>query len=288
MKFDVAKVWPHPVLRPPGHGDDYPDADFEVDIDVSLTNGSTTVKADVVFQLSEPDMCSLIEGGNADYVLLVKASRTHFRRAIASGGKSEICELFPVGALAGRVSFSPFVICRKRLVSYRSRSWHSDFGDRTYCIHPGAVLAEDVPKEYWVDTADERPLGSIFGHKERADVDTGYWKVEFGRKRIWIVMSGNDSARYRDARARINDTAHAQYLMNGLYLPALVSVLKAVDDDIDAYHDSRWFASLNNRLEAVGCAKLGSENADRLVDAQRVLEAPVFKMPLFHDTGEQD
>lgn len=287
MKFDLAKVWPHPVLRPPSYGNDYPDAEFEVDIDVSLTKDGTTVKTDVVFRLSEPDMSSLIEQGSADYVLLVKASRTQFREAIAAKGQSKICRVFRAGTLSGRVSLSPFVICREGLTSFRSNSWHDDFGDRTYCIPPGAVLAEDVPKDYWVDTADERPLGSIFGHKDRADIENGYWKVELGRKRIWIVMSPGDSARYCDARDKINETTRAQYLMSGLYLPALMDVLKTVDDDVAHFQDFRWFASLNKRLEDVGCSALGSKDADRLVDAQKVLEAPMFKMPLFQDASRE-
>ena len=68
--------------------------------------------------------------------------------------------------------------------------------------------------------------------------------------------------------------------MNGLYLPALMAVLNEVNQNPDDYNEFRWFASLDQRLQAVGCSQLGSQNADRLIDAQRILDMPFAKMPL--------
>jgi len=79
MRFDAGKAWPHPVLRPRSYGDDYPHAEFEVEIEIKRIKGSTAIEVAAEFQLSDPDLRRLVDEGAAHYVLLIKASQTHFR-----------------------------------------------------------------------------------------------------------------------------------------------------------------------------------------------------------------
>ena len=279
MRFDPSKAWPHPVLRPPQYGDDYPHAEFEVEIEVRRVQSSTAVEVVIEFELSDPDLFHLIEEGLAQYVLLIKASKTHFRDLIESNERA-IQKVFPAGDLSGRVEFSPFVVATGELTGFRAAGWHSDFSGRTFDIGAGSVLAEDVPKDYWVDTADEAPLGSIFGHRTQPSMANGRWQCELADDRIWIEMSDADSRKYDLARNQVNHKPEGQYLMNGLYLPALVTVLNEVDRSADEYRDYRWFTFLDQRLQEVGCSPLGTINSDRLTDAQKVLDSPFPKMPI--------
>ena len=279
MRFDPGKAWPHPVLRPPSYGDDYPHAEFEVEIEVERTQGSTSVEVTAEFELSDPDLLRLVVDGAARYVLLIKASRTHFREMISSG-EPQVERLFSGGGLFGHVEFAPFLVCTRELSNFRAEGWHRDFAGRTFDISSGSVLAEDVPKDYWVDTADEAPLGSIFGHKHRPDVPNGCWELELAEDRVWIVMSESDTELYTQARNCANKRPEGQYLMNGLYLPALISVLNEVDRHVEDYSEYRWFASLDHRLQAVECRQLGTPNANRWTDAQRILDMPFTKMPI--------
>ena len=279
MRFDPGKAWPHPVLRPPSYGDDYPHAEFEVEIEVERAQGSTSVRVTAEFELRDPDLLRLVVDGAARYVLLIKASRTHFREMISSG-KPRVERLFSGGDLSGRVEFAPFLACARELSNFRAEGWHRDFAGRTFDISSGSVLAEDVPKDYWVDTADEAPLGSIFGHKPRPDVPSGRWELELAEDRVWIVMSESDTELYTAARNGANNRPEGQYLMNGLYLPALIAVLNEVDRNVEDYSEYRWFASLDHRLQAVECRQLGTPNANRWTDAQRILDMPFTKMPI--------
>ena len=231
------------------------------------------------FELSEPSLLRLVEDDKAQYGLLVKVPKTHGRRLLRSR-KRNIREGFSAGELSGRVEFLPFLVCTQLLVRFRSDGWHTDFTERSFDIAAGAVLAEDVPKHYWIDTADEAPLGSIFGHKRRSDLPDGRWLYELAEDRVWIVMSNADAAKYEGARKRANNQPEGQYLMNGLYLPALVAVLNDVDRNTSDYSSYRWFASLDHRLEDAGCQHLGSENSNRLIDAQKLLDSPFSRMPL--------
>ena len=279
MKFDPGKAWPHPVLRPPSYGDDYPQAEFEVEIEVKRVRGSTAVEVYVEFELSDTSLLRLVDQDKARFVLLVKAPKTHFRRLLESN-KPNVKLSFSAGELSGRVEFAPFLVCTQALGGFRADGWHPDFSSRTFDIPIGAVLAEDVSQDYWIDTADEAPLGSIFGHKRRSDLPGGRWEYELSEDRVWIVMSNADATRYEVARERANHQPEGQYLMNGLYLPALVAVLNEIDQNADDYRDRRWFASLDQRLEAVGCRHLGDASSNRLIDAQKVLDSPFPRMPM--------
>ena len=152
----------------------------------------------------------------------------------------------------------------------------------------GSVLAEDIPKDYWVDTADEAPLGSIFGHRSSPDVLDGRWELVLAEDRVWIVMSESDTELYRAARNRADNRHESQYLMNGLYLPALIAVLNEVDQNVGEYSEYRWYASLDQRLQAVNCRQLGASDATRATDAQRILDMPFTKMPIIANAESED
>ena len=219
--------------------------------------------------------------------MLIKASRTHFREMLSSG-EPRIERFFSAGDLSGRVEFAPFLVSTRELPNFHAERWHPDFGERTFDISAGSVLAEDAPKDYWIDTADEAPLGSIFGHKPRSGVPSGHWELELAEDRIWILMSDSDAKLYTSARNRANNRPEGQYLMNGLYLPALIAVLNEVDQNTGEYSEFRWFTSLDQRLQAVECKPLGSPGANRWTDAQRILDIPFTKMPIVAEAESDD
>lgn len=279
MRFDPGKAWPHPVLRPSTYGDDYPRAEFEVEIEVKRVQGSTAIEVLADFELSDPSLLQLVKHSKAQFVLLIKAPKTHFRQLVRAE-QQRIRQSYSTGELSGRVEFLPFLVCTQNLSSFRADGWHTDFDGRAFDIAAGAVLAEDVSKEYWIDTADEAPLGSIFGHKCRSNISDGRWEYELEEDRVWIVMSNADGVLYEAARENANNQPDGQYLMNGIYLPALVAILNEVDGNVDDYSHCRWFASLDQRLEAVKCSPLGNAGANRLLDAQALLDFPFPRMPI--------
>ena len=81
MRFDPHKVWPHPVLRRTLNNDDYPQAEFQVEIVIERSPNSTQATITVTFDLSEPDLLDLVASGSAEYVVLVKSTQTQFRGA---------------------------------------------------------------------------------------------------------------------------------------------------------------------------------------------------------------
>lgn len=280
MRFDSGKIWPHPVLRPSQYGDDYPFSGFEVDIEVRRTAKSTAVDLEAMFILSDPDLLNLVKDGFALYVLLIRSSKTHFRSVIKSKSE-EIKSSFSAGELSGRVEFTPLLVCVKDILGFHADGWHDDFAGYSFDIKSGMILAEDESKDYWIDKAEETPIGSIFQCISSADIPSGYWQCNLEGNRIKIMLSEYDYSRFDLARSRVHNRLEGQYLMNGLYLPVLIWVLAESDRNNSDYEEYRWFSSLNDRLQKVGCKALGGEDSsDRSVDAQKIFEYPFVKMPM--------
>ena len=281
MTFDPQKLYPYPVLRP--QSEDYPLAEFQVTMKVERVEQTTALTVEAEFMLSDPDLLSLVEQDRACYVLQIRAPQTYFRSALYDT-KSHITKDFSQGLIAGRTEFSPYLVATDHIREFRASGWHSDYAEMSFGIEPGMVLAVDQHEEYTIDTAEEAPLGSIFQLFENSRLSGDLWRIDHGSDRVTIEMSPQDHARFTAARESVNNRPDAAYIMNSVYLPALIWVLQEGDNDSEEFNDKRWFRSLNARLESRNLPKIG-EKSNRLVDAQTLLEYPFAKLPLL---AEQD
>ncbi len=277
MKLDPGKAFPHPVLRGGGVSSDYPKAEFQVSINLARIEGTTRLYLKAEFELSDNDLKQLVTERKAAYVLLIKAPKTHFRQRLQSW-EEKLTEEFEAGRIAGRTEILPFLVCAEDLVDFRASGWNKAYGGRRFDIEAGSVLAQDEQKDYWIDRADEAPIGSIFEIGGTKDVEEGCWRCELDSERVVIRMSGADYERFEAARSRLDGTVEAEYLMSGLYLPVLIHVLHQADRANGEYLERRWFASLNARLQKLGLRQLGADNEDRSLDAQSLLEKPFDRL----------
>lgn len=282
MKWDPGKAFPHPVLRPtPGGQGDYPRAEFETTIEATRTTGALDVEVSADFVLSDPDLGRLLGRGDAKCFLLVEASTTRFRR-LPGAESDRLRERFHAGDLKGRVEFRPFLICMRKLVGFKAGGWHPDCGDRSFHLYPGDVLAQDEPLAYWIDTEDEKPIGSIFKHTASNRQPDGMWTCDLSGNQIAIRMSVRDHGRFEEARRQL-ETDDASTLINSIYLPALVHVLSEADRSEDEHADRRWYSTLDGKLADHDCPRLGKDAQDRLADAQKLLKSPLSQLSRFKD-----
>ena len=273
MKYDPGKAYLYPVLRPGGVDRDYPRAEFESELTVERIKGATAVKASATFELSEPKLLALVKEGSAGYVLLVRAVASHHRSAHRSFEPS-ITSQFRDGELSGRTEVRGLLVAFRNIPGFHTDGWHSDYGGHSFDISAGSVLAEDEPKDYWIDNAEEAAIGSIFEVAEDKGISNGRWRCALHTQKVRLQMSSDDYRRFGIVRKRVNGMPEAAYVMNGMYLPALVYVLQQADIEESSYSSYRWYRSLNARLQECGCEQLGKSQADRLADAQRLLEEP--------------
>lgn len=280
MKWEETKSWPYPVLRP--NSGDYQKAAFEVTVEVTRLPDTTAVEVDAEFALGDAELGGLLERGEAEYLLLVRCSTTHYRGEFRSH-EPHIRQQFENGILAGRVEFAPFVVASDDLQSFRSTRWHSDYDAVTPQFNAGSVLAIDRPYTCWIDTADEEPVTSMF-RVAKGNVPAGQWRCKPEEEHVALELSDGDYELLKDARSRIGNTSELAYLINGIYLPALIWLLCEVDASSDGgdFSDMRWYSALESALERNQCEPPGATGANRAVDAQALLDNPFRHMPVLH------
>ena len=274
MKYDPGKSFPYPVLRP--RSTDYQKVEFQVTCNIERVEGGTEISIVAEFNLSDPDLISEVKFKRAQYVLLVRCQSTYFRREIRSGS-NQFRHSFKNGILAGRTEISPFLTCKSRLSKFHARNWHDDYRGLSFDLEEGSVLALDYPYVFWIDRADEGPIGSIFELRLIRDMEDGKWNCDPDADRVQLQLSESDFRTFCDARGRVQNSPRATFIMNGVYLPALAWLLNEADEGQSIYSERRWYSSLETRLAACDCKPLG-KGTNRLRDTQVLLERPFSKL----------
>ncbi len=272
MKFSISKSYPHPVLRV--RSSDYIDAEFRMDFSIERLKTTTAIKVNVQFILTDPYLLQLVSSGSAKYLLLIRCVDTFFREAICER-VPKIQKLFSNGQLAGRTEFSPFLVTKEKITEFRSPKWNSDYDGLSFDPEPGVVLAVAPPETYWIDTADEAHVGSIFKLLPSNEIDNGYWECLLESDQIMLKISKGNFNQFLQVRDHLLSKNELEFIMNGVYLPALIWVLTEADNNFkeNDYERWRWFSSLNHKLEELKLPQFG-KSSDRIVDAQKLLNAP--------------
>ena len=284
MKYVSTKTWPWPVLR--HDSNDYRRCEFQVEVTPRMVEGSTSVRFEADFDLSDRAILREIAKHRACYALLISCSSTHYRQHKESY-EPHIDWPLGNGTLADRVEVTPFVLATTEIADFVSQNWHSDYDGMSFSLDAGAVLAMEPPCAYWVQTGDENPARTVFKTEEDDKQCPNEWTCDLNGEYVVLRFNPEDYTRFRRARATAVADGTAEYIMNGVYLPALVCVLSEVDRDRDSYSEFRWFSALEDALARSGCRPIGSgEDLKRGIDAQKILDAPFGRMPLLTDNRE--
>ena len=286
MKFVKSKSWPWPVLRPYSH--DYPRSEFQSYVDLDTIEDSTQLRVKADFYLGDRNLRDLIEKERARYALLISCSITHFRNYLESA-TSSIEWYAENGWLAGRIEITPFIVAHRPIDNFRASNWHEDYADRAFAVEPGSVLAIDQPSVHWVESANETPISSIFQTAPDQSIVRGMWKCDLHRDPdfVTLLLHPDDYGLFQDARRQANRMQTSMYIMNGIYLPALTWLLVEADRaGEDELGERRWFDALNSALSRAECLDIGAEDADRVHDAQSILQRPFGKLPLLYGTEQ--
>lgn len=258
-----AVTFPHPVV---GLGDDVagelrcnaPQLDFGVD--------NTTLSVDG-FEMTNPTIAEFIRQEVAAFTVRVSCGATYYRESITSQGPS-LQHILPSARLNGEVEIQVRVCARKKIDSYRPEGLHPDYGERTFVLQAGDVLA--LGDEFAV-RADKQfdPLAADISSIMRVvcgAFDKGPFKVKFPSAQILIELSTEDYKRYGLASNTAPGVLHS-----ALVLPVLAEAItyirgpSAQDDE-----GALWYRRMKAMLEA----RRIDDDESALTAAQKLLDAP--------------
>lgn len=175
------------------------------------------------------------------------------------------------------VTVNSFIIAKRDIHSYFNSKFNSDYGNRSFCLFKGNIIAIDDPYKIEVPKQDE-DLGkveSIFSISRRAADDNSEIKIELNSDKINLLLNKDD---YNNYNKIANNPSFISTLQSILIFPALIYTFETLKNEgNDTYCDYQWFASMSKTFQKNG-STLNKELLEHKTSfelAQEVLDSPV-------------
>lgn len=256
------KSFPYPVL---GNGDDV-SADFRPQLSYSITPDS--VKVQCSFDLTDNYFQHLIAQEKAHYSIEFECGSTYFRHLITAKESSTTID-FPAESLRERVDVNFYICAVKTIEDYRPPTTHVDFGDDSFYIDAGDIIALGgstsfiVAKEFDPLNA---PISSIIKLEESNTATE--MRVAYDSSKIIISLPKADYEHYKLAK-----NSSAEMLHSSLVLPVLVDAIYEIGDKGSRnYNDFQWA----DRLKQI-CIDRQINMEEPLNAAQKILSNPISR-----------
>ena len=265
MRLLPNKTFPHPILW--GYADDYCRRQFQAVREFSVRDDGVPVLS-FNFALNEESIIGLLDGDQAAYALEVYCPTTFVRSVFYTHKKAGQFSL-QKGDLYRRVEVNAFIICTKSVKKYSSANFNEEFGDSSYDLLPGDVVAAAETEIYYWDTASVAPLHSVFQLVANDSLKAGMFAVDAGRDIIEIQMSSRDANRFHHMRQSKEQKSMTMFV----YFSVVAEVLRQMKESNED-EDKKWYHVMQHKLEEIG-KDITSESADPFVLAQELLRGPL-------------
>ena len=260
--------FPHPVV---GIGDDVkgelhcnaPDFDFGVDTTTLHISG---------LEVTNPTIAELVRNKEAAFTLRIGCGATYYRESFQTHD-AQFQITLPSAKLVGDVELQVRVCALKKFERYQPEHLHPDYGERTFVLQVGDVLAvgDDfavrAEKQFDPLAADIPSIMRIV----RGTRDKGPFEVNFDTDQILIYLSVEDHDLYGLASNLAPDVIHA-----ALVLPVLCEAMARVrrrSSEDDMMTGLNWYRRLDAMLEA---RRIDADES-AMMAAQKLLDMPLAR-----------
>jgi hypothetical protein len=143
--------FPYPIISSTQeYRDDYVDSSYQTSHDNQTNIEENQFKFEFTHWLSSPDISSLIDKKMACFAVQVYCKSTLINKIFTSFERLQTVEL-PLKHLFGSFSLTPQIIALERIKNYSPSDLHEEFGDSSFELSPGDVLAHDAVIELQCD-----------------------------------------------------------------------------------------------------------------------------------------
>lgn len=279
--------YPHPVLDDSDDVASY----FEVS-NVGVSPSFEDIELTFDARTNDPTLGGLLDSGRARYSLRWRCSATlateelepSVRMVIANGHQFEVW--LDQRQVRGSVVADIRVLAVEPLQGFRWHRQHSDYGDATFDLRIGDVLADggsftfEASKLY--DPLNP-PIGSCFKFVKDKRVRRGI-KVTFDDDEVVLVRLSSAAHRHLGML-----TSSPELQISAVVLPALMEAISFIrdaksDEPGEDLSDRAWYRPISDAVERHG----GFD--ERVVEvAQRILDNPIERtLALLVDADEEE
>lgn len=262
--------YPYPVLSP--FSDDYVEDEFSFDI--KAKNNIDYVEISIQFSLKSSYLNKIIEKGKAVFAVRIESSRSRYRKLYIFKEKNNKIEISS-GSIEGKVKLTPFIICNRELNNYKSDNFHEDYGDRSYELNIGDIIAISNEREI-ITNKDRDPLRkvtSMFSFCLNDTKNAPAFDIDHSGDRIKIKLSKNN---YKILQ-KLKRSEKLQYILSAKFIvPTLIHILYILESDNPGdYEEKRWYYVLKKQMDKLGYNIDNYENQSIVKLAQEIINDPV-------------
>jgi hypothetical protein len=268
MKISDDMRFAHPVLS--GATADFPAGNFNFAFDVEERTSDGRLRLSYSCEVTEDDVRRLVHDDMAQIGLFVSCGETYFNQLRRLSLGKDILE-FDGGLLNGRVVLRPLLWTEHTLGNWRPKV-HAEFGAGPIFIAKHKLLG--IGDEFIINVGRDklRPLETIFTLAVSDQMPEAQIGIDLEAERIRIIVDRNTHASIDLYRG--NDIGRA-ILLNGVYLPAVMEVLRNLASEKQIYEQYRWYRPFIARCEHLS---INLDDPSLLQDAQKLLLKPYRRL----------
>lgn len=286
MLYDENKAFPYPVLR---SNSDYGKFSFQGAARLTLAknkNKKTTNNYLVTIDFMsldvrtyEPSVRNLIKTNKARRAVLVTCASTFYRELFYTSG-DKLRKEISKGSLDGEVHLQSLVVATKEIRGHKSPNINSEFGQKSFNFHKGAVVAIGGATSFFVNLPHLKGKGKSFKSAFNLQEDPffkgpGYY---FSKEDDIIFIYVSEELFNRIQKGR-NDPNALSYIITSVYMPVIMDILYEMRENPEKDKGKSWFSAFESRLLSKGIDLAKTDDGPAVV-AQRLLDWPMKNLPL--------
>lgn len=279
-------AYPYPVLT--AYSDDVQPALVEENVQVGemQINDNNDYVLPLTLILEDQQLLQLITDGKAEYTFDINCPASLYRRCINSN-HNEVKIDFPFKRVSGVVKIRPYVIA-KTAFSYQNSAFHPDYGNESFEIEKGDVLAifNEITYDFEINYNQLKAFSSIMFIRKSEDENERDIHYLMDEPKIVIVLPVDKFDKYNQFKAdpQYTNAVHASLAQN-----ALLAVLMQTDWNDEDPQEPLWKRTIRYRVaheEELMPYKDLTNRENLVVIAQKLLGDPIQRM--FEDFAKEE
>lgn len=279
-------AYPYPVLT--AYSDDVQPALVEENVQVGemQINDNNDYVLPLTLILEDQQLLQLITDGKAEYTFDINCPASLYRRCINSN-HNEVKIDFPFKRVSGVVKIRPYVIA-KTAFSYQNSAFHPDYGNESFEIEKGDVLAifNEITYDFEINYNQLKAFSSIMFIRKSEDENERDIHYLMDEPKIVIVLPVDKFDKYNQFKAdpQYTNAVHASLAQN-----ALLAVLMQTDWNDEDPQEPLWKRTIRYRVaheEELMPYKDLTNRENLVIIAQKLLGDPIQRM--FEDFAKEE